>query len=411
MRKLLLMLVAAILFPPVMNAQNVTFNHVIPAEYRLESMTAANRDVIGEDEILYWIGEGENWAIMLISWCEEPTLTLAWGYRWSGNTNPVVMDVMTAVSDADPRLNIAWNSDTDNDITYQDDEYNLTGSYQGCWMSTEINSINVQTLTSGSITELGDLTCYMTWWGNSSPIPVTDPNTATLPEDVTIAREDILYWVGEGSNEVIFAVNWCEPEYALAWGYRFSGESVLVSEMMAAIAATDHRFSYDAQGWLTNIFYNDGTLQLSGSAGTYWMFNVNGSSAQVGYDAQYVYHGDFVKFGNLTCAHQDEDYNTSWTTTIVPVSVPTIGITELVDPVFQIYPNPAKENITLSTEGLNGAVTIQIIDMNGRIVWRDQWHAFGSLHTNIHIGNLSAGVYAVQLQCAENYQTKKLIIN
>ena len=45
-------------------------------------------------------------------------------------------------------------------------------------------------------------------------------------QDATIDPADIRYWIGEGENEVVFIVNWAEPDTALAWGYRFAGESV-----------------------------------------------------------------------------------------------------------------------------------------------------------------------------------------
>ena len=64
-------------------------------------------------------------------------------------------------------------------------------------------------------------------------------------QDATIDPADIRYWIGEGENEVVFIVNWAEPDTALAWGYRFSEPSVTVERMMDDIAAADYRFSYD----------------------------------------------------------------------------------------------------------------------------------------------------------------------
>ncbi len=69
-----------------------------------------------------------------------------------------------------------------------------------------------------------------------------DPNMPEpVPVEATIAASDILYWVGEGQNQAIMAINW--PDTALAWGYRFDGNKT-VANMMDDITAADPRLSY-----------------------------------------------------------------------------------------------------------------------------------------------------------------------
>ena len=84
-------------------------------------------------------------------------------------------------------------------------------------------------------------------------------------EDATITPDQIKFWIGEGENEAVFIANWAEPDTALAWGYRFNAENVTVKEIMDGIAAVDYRFSYEATdaGWLLNMHFNDGNLDLS----------------------------------------------------------------------------------------------------------------------------------------------------
>ena len=101
-------------------------------------------------------------------------------------------------------------------------------------------------------------------------------------QDATIDPADIRYWIGEGENEVVFIVNWAEPDTALAWGYRFQGSSVTVEAMMDEIAAADSRFSYSgSNNWMSDIYFNDGYLDLS-LAGSWWMYIVSGEMAQLG---------------------------------------------------------------------------------------------------------------------------------
>ncbi|MDR0604706.1 MAG: hypothetical protein LBG80_10425, partial [Bacteroidales bacterium] len=83
-----------------------------------------------------------------------------------------------------------------------------------------------------------------------------------IDKNNTITSNDIIYWIGEGTSEAIFAVNWCDPEIAFAWGYRFD-DSVLVSKVMDDIKAADARFDYVATGsWLNEITYKDNTYDL-----------------------------------------------------------------------------------------------------------------------------------------------------
>ena len=120
-------------------------------------------------------------------------------------------------------------------------------------------------------------------------------------QDATIDPADIRYWIGEGENEVVFIVNWNEPDTALAWGYRFNEASVTVETIMDAIAEADYRFSYDgANNWLNDIYFNDGVLDLSLS-GMWWMYIVSGEMAQLGYAQQTVVNGDYVKWGDESC--------------------------------------------------------------------------------------------------------------
>ncbi|MCK9338623.1 MAG: T9SS type A sorting domain-containing protein [Bacteroidales bacterium] len=144
----------------------------------------------------------------------------------------------------------------------------------------------------------------------------------TPEPDATISPDAITYWVGEGTHQAILVVNWCEPEIALAWGFRFATDSILVSDMMSAITIADGRFSYvGGNGIVNDIHYDDDSLHLALS-GNYWMYNINGSGAMAGFDSQYITDGDLVKWGDESCGTADENWNYAWTTPIQPVTDP-----------------------------------------------------------------------------------------
>ncbi|MBR0054534.1 MAG: T9SS type A sorting domain-containing protein [Bacteroidales bacterium] len=152
-------------------------------------------------------------------------------------------------------------------------------------------------------------------------------------EDATISPDQIEYWVGEGENEAIFIVSWCEPEVALAWGYRFDEDEVTVQTMMEDIAAADERFFYDGGESVVNqIYYQDEDYDFSSyTAGMYgWWLLVNSESANWGYTTQTVTDGDVIKWGDTGCSPSEEFWVYYWTTPVTPVSNPNAG-EEVVD--------------------------------------------------------------------------------
>ena len=121
-------------------------------------------------------------------------------------------------------------------------------------------------------------------------------------QDATIAPADIRYWIGEGESEVVFIVNWAEPDTALAWGYRFNGENVVLKTIMDDIAETDYRFSYDASGsFLNDLHFNDGVLDLSLVEAGWLTYLINGNSTWDYFDAALVGNGEYVKIGDTHC--------------------------------------------------------------------------------------------------------------
>ncbi len=142
-----------------------------------------------------------------------------------------------------------------------------------------------------------------------------------LPDDATLAADQVIYWVGNGNSQVVLAVNWATPDTCLAWGVRFDGDEALVADLLHTIAIFDDRFSYSGDGLLDSINFNDGPLHLM-RTGNWWIYNINGSGAELGYQEQTVQHGDFIKFGDESCGVSDENYQYAWTTTVMPVWLP-----------------------------------------------------------------------------------------
>ena len=307
---------------------------------------------ISADQIEYWVGEGENEVVIAITWCSYTETALAWGYRFDGETN--LMAALNAIAAADSRLTVVGSAPTN--ITYQDDQYDLTmcPNPNAEWGDDDydipMHSVNgamgqvnmsAQEIHDNDFVKVGGYACGImdAYWTSivwtTEIVPATDPNAGEEMVDATISADEIEYWIGEGENEAILIVQWCEPEIAFAWGYRFDGE-VNVQTMLDDITAEDSRLTYEGDASTVNqIYYNDDDYNLA-LVGMYWMYNMNGWMAGLGYTSQIVTDGDVVKWGDAGCAIEIgdmsdwENFTYIWRTEVTPVSNPNAG-EEVVD--------------------------------------------------------------------------------
>ena len=296
-------------------------------------------------EILYWVGSGTDSAEFIVNFA-NPDTAFAWGYLFNGSTTAQAM--VDAIAAADPRFWTVGSPSLNGDIHFVIDNGDTLGlspvdptmGYNFWW--TNLNGVSAgsgaaSTLHNGDVFKYGDMNSATGWdalgsyymeeaW-NTIPTPVSVPTSGNTPTEATIAFSDILYWVGEGTNEAVLAVNWADT--ALAWGYRWNGNAT-VESMMAAIAAADPRFDYSGTGWLNDITFNDGTVSLAGTPGNYWGSTNNGIM-----DAgmtQTLANGDFEKWGDPAAGVIVDSnnyggpvwyYTYAYPMTIYPVSVPS----------------------------------------------------------------------------------------
>jgi hypothetical protein len=296
-------------------------------------------------EILYWVGSGTDSAEFIVNFA-NPDTAFAWGYLFNGSTTAQAM--VDAIAAADPRFWTEGSPSLSGDIHFVTDNGDTLGlspvdptmGYNFWW--TNLNGVSAgsgaaSTLHNGDVFKYGDMnsatgwdamgTYYMEEAWNTIPTPVSVPTSGNTPTEATIAFGDILYWVGEGANEAVLAVNWADT--ALAWGYRWNGNAT-VESMMAAIAAADPRFDYSGTGWLNDITFNEGTVSLAGTPGNYWGSTNNGIM-----DAgmtQTLADGDFEKWGDPAAGVIVDSnnyggpvwyYTYAYPMTIYPVSVPS----------------------------------------------------------------------------------------
>ena len=96
--------------------------------------------------------------------------------------------------------------------------------------------------------------------------------------------------------------------------------------------------------------------------------------------------------------------NTATTTFVEPLAIEDITIQN-----FDIFPNPAKDQIVLNYSGEQLLNELVIVDIQGKILKKESLHNFNG-NKIIDTSNLAKGIYFIQFFSSNNKMTRKLII-
>ena len=84
-----------------------------------------------------------------------------------------------------------------------------------------------------------------------------------------------------------------------------------------------------------------------------------------------------------------------------------VGIDQVGTSVVSVSPNPATGMVTVSAEGVEGRVNVEIVDLNGRTVMQQQGTAASY---RFDVSSLAAGAYFVRLVGENTNAVQKLIV-
>lgn len=138
---------------------------------------------IDVNDIVYWVGTGDNSAILAVNWC-NPSTAFAWGVHFDGDS-ALVSDLMRTIVIYDSRFNYTANGTMMSDITFQDGAYNL--SLQGSWWMYNINGIGSmngfqdQYVHNGDLIKWGDESCGTAddYWNYAWETPILSVSLPT----------------------------------------------------------------------------------------------------------------------------------------------------------------------------------------------------------------------------------------
>lgn len=142
----------------------------------------------------------------------------------------------------------------------------------------------------------------------------TQNSAKTTTTTTTINFSDIQYWVGTGTNEAAFVVQWNDGKNpdALVWGFRWNGTAT-GEDMLKAIAGADHRFfSLLYQGTQFGTAIGGLGFNLNGT-GTNALYK-NGNTTYPYYPAAGIVNTTSYDFDAYTSADVADHWQAGWAT-------------------------------------------------------------------------------------------------
>ncbi len=135
-----------------------------------------------------------------------------------------------------------------------------------------------------------------------------------------------------------------------------------------------------------------------------------------------AYSWDFGDFTNSSATAPAHAYAANGTYTVVLTAINgnctntatfeisiEVGIEDATQMKFEVYPNPANEQIIVAFENTT-AGSLNILDAMGRVVFTQAYNEIGSVLLPINVSELASGSYTVQLINADQVGIKRLLI-
>ena len=106
------------------------------------------------------------------------------------------------------------------------------------------------------------------------------------------------------------------------------------------------------------------------------------------------------------------NWNSDWSSTEVVVTTGERTGIDDADQNFEcsIYPNPAKDMVSINVAGVDGRITISVVDINGRTVASETLECSSDCNKQMDVSGLSQGAYYVRIVGDNVNSVRKLIV-
>lgn len=143
----------------------------------------------------------------------------------------------------------------------------------------------------------------------------------------------------------------------------------------------------------------------SSTGATAWFWDFGDGSTSISQSPNHTYASN----GNYTVNLYVENLNKSWDELNRTISLNTMGVTENSNFLFELYPNPSKNLVTISLSNTKSKLFYQIFDFSGKIIQENSLQ--NCIEFTIDISNLEKGMYFIKLSNSEESSIRKIIKN
>jgi len=227
---------------------------------------------------------------------------------------------------------------------------------------------------------------------------------ASLAVNAQFTESDIEFWIGSGSNQAIFVIDWNDStsQESFAWGFRFDGTTT-GEEALNSITAADNNLSVNmAGGFINDLIY----LEHSGLGGNpnYWStWSGTNSSDWI------------MNMGLSTVINNNDWFGCSYTDfdpaiePEEPVAVQDLTfVSEIIFDDNIVFPNPCKDNFQISAN-IKNYDKIEISNISGQVIKTYEAQEFSS--GNLDISTIETGMYFVRIVSKRELFVAKILIN
>lgn len=139
--------------------------------------------------------------------------------------------------------------------------------------------------------------------------------------------------------------------------------------------------------------------------------NVNAATASISATGPY-YVGAFNNNTQVIVTLTSQtDAGCFLSSSVLTMDCSTVSVNEISPlSLIELFPNPATNNVNISTEMLSGQMNLRVFDISGKMVMQKSWIAAGNNYL-IAIDSLSSGVYNFLIENKGHQEMRKLFVN
>ena len=157
---------------------------------------------------------------------------------------------------------------------------------------------------------------------------------------------------------------------------------------------------------------NDTTIKASwsltldaGNPNASWMWSTGGTMQTETFDNTNLIVGANVVYVAVA------ENNCSSSDTINIEVMDDVSINESINNMnLDVYPNPSNGQFTMSIEGFEGSLEMNIVDLAGQVVYTESINVAGSYTNKFNVNSLASGVYYIKLISKDGVKVQKLVI-